>query len=65
MTIEKLILIAILVEIFQSWLDRRNQEKLFNKMLDVMEDSNAELADIRDETVGEDEPTPSQSSQNQ
>jgi FtsZ-interacting cell division protein ZipA len=55
MFIEILILIAILVEIVQSWLDRRNQEKVFKKMLEVLEDSNAELADIRDETVSEDE----------
>ena len=51
--IELAILIAILVEIIQSWFDRKNQDKLFKQMLEVMEDSGAELADMRDAVVEE------------
>lgn len=62
MLIEILILLAILWEIGWSVYDRkrtseRDQEQLgiLNEIKTILEDSNAELADIRDEAVEEDE----------
>jgi hypothetical protein len=59
--IETLILLAILAEIGWSIYDRWKQNKnsdeqlgLLNTIKDILEESNAELADIRDETVEED-----------
>lgn len=58
MLIEILILLAILGEIGWSIYDRWSQNKKNDESLDllkgikeILEDSNAELADIRDETV--------------
>lgn len=67
LTIEILILLAILVEIYFSIVDRRTNKtrdarqlelqelmvKILGEQKEVLEDSNAELADIRDETVEE------------
>jgi len=55
MLIEVLILIAILVEIGWSIYDRYHNPaiELLNEIKTILEDSNAELADIRDETVTE------------
>jgi hypothetical protein len=65
MLIEILILLAILWEIGWSIYDRRKtserdqaQLDLLKKMLEILEDSNAELADIRDETVEEEDEQP-------
>lgn len=55
MLIEILILLAILVEIGFSIYDRFHNPELtlLNEIKTILEDSNAELADIRDETVTE------------
>jgi hypothetical protein len=65
MLIEILILLAIVAEIGWSIYDRLSQAKenkkaigLLNSIKDILEESNQELADIRDETV-EDEPASS------
>lgn len=60
MLIEILILFAILAEIGWSIYDRYHNPaiKLLNEIKEILEESQEELADIRDETV-EDEPTPS------
>lgn len=70
LAIEILILFAILVEIYFSVVDRRTNKtrdarqlelqelmvKILGEQKEVLEDSNAELADIRDEAVEEEEP---------
>jgi hypothetical protein len=63
MWIEILILLAIVVEIGWSIYVRKQDAEaltLLKEIKTILEDSNAELADIRDETVeGKDEPTSS------
>jgi hypothetical protein len=56
--VEILILIAIVVEIVWSICEHKEAVGLLKEIKDILEESNAELAEIRDETV-EDEPTPS------
>lgn len=69
LAIEVLILLAILVEIYFSLVDRRTNKtrdakqielqelmvKILGEQKEVLEDSQAELADIRDETVTEED----------
>lgn len=72
LVIEILILLLIGIEIILSLIDRKENKsrdaralqlqeamvKILGEQKEVLEDSQAELADIRDETVEEDEPTP-------
>jgi uncharacterized membrane protein len=51
--IEVLILLAILVEIAMSIQDGKKRDRQQEKIIELLEDSTAELADIRDETVAE------------
>lgn len=58
MLIEILILVAILFEIGWSvYVRKQDQEalRLLNEIKDILDDSRAELADIRDETVEEED----------
>jgi hypothetical protein len=65
MLIEILILIAILYEIGWSIYDRKRTTErdqaslgLLNEIKEILEDSRAELVDIRDETVEEEDEPP-------
>lgn len=63
--IEILILLAILTEIGMSLYDRKKYDEKQDKIIELLEDSNAELADIRDVSVEEEHEQPqSTSSQN-
>jgi hypothetical protein len=54
LAIELLILVLIAIEVIISLCDRKANKDWQDKVVNLLEDSTAELADIRDETVKED-----------